>query len=119
MPASSLRSSSISSTVEAVALGPARVHAQEHLGPVAGLGAAGAGLDLEEGVAGVLRAAEHGPQLEVVELLLEPGQFLLQLGFEAGVLLGQLARGRCRSPRGRRQLLEGLEQAVERLELLR
>ena len=36
---------------EAVALGPAQVHPQQHLGPVGGLGAAGAGADREDGVA--------------------------------------------------------------------
>src|SRR6516162_725536 len=37
----------------AVLLGPARVHAQEHVGPVLALGAAGAGMNLEEGVEAV------------------------------------------------------------------
>ena len=36
--------------LEAVLLGPARVHAQQHRGPVLALGAAGAGMDFEIGV---------------------------------------------------------------------
>ena len=53
----------------AVRLGPHHVHAEEHLGPVAGLGAAGAGVDGDEGVAVVVRAREHRPQLEGLEVL--------------------------------------------------
>ncbi len=37
----------------AVLLGPAQVHAEQHLGPVLGLGAARPGIDLEEGIVGV------------------------------------------------------------------
>ena len=36
--------------LEAVLLGPARVHAQQHLGPVLAFGAAGAGMNLEIGI---------------------------------------------------------------------
>ena len=39
--------------------GPAGVHAQQHAGPVVGLGAAGAGVDLHEGVVAVGLAAEQ------------------------------------------------------------
>ena len=42
-----------------VALGPAQVHAQEHLGPVGGLGAAGAGADGQDRVALVVRTREQ------------------------------------------------------------
>ena len=45
--------------LEAAALGPARVHAQQHRGPVLALGAAGAGVDFEIGVVGVGLAREH------------------------------------------------------------
>ena len=40
--------------LEAAALGPAQVHAQEDLRPVLGVGAAGAGVDRDHGVAGVV-----------------------------------------------------------------
>jgi hypothetical protein len=42
-----------------VALGPAQIHAKEHLRPVRGLGAAGSGADREERVATVVRATEE------------------------------------------------------------
>ena len=48
----------------AVRLGPARVHAQQHLGPVLGLGAAGAGVDLDEAVVGVGLAGEQALELQ-------------------------------------------------------
>ena len=55
--------------LEAVALGPADVHPHEHLGPVLRLGAAGAGMDGEDGVARVVRALQHGLQLEALDRL--------------------------------------------------
>ena len=46
---------------EAVALGPAQIHAQQHLGPVLAFGAAGAGMDGHDGAALVVFAGEqHG-----------------------------------------------------------
>ncbi len=44
---------------EAVSLGPAEVHPQQHLGPIGGFGPAGAGADRQEGVALVVFAAEE------------------------------------------------------------
>ena len=46
--------------LEAAPLGPAHQHAQDHLGPVLGVGAAGAGVDGHEGVAGVVAARRTG-----------------------------------------------------------
>src|SRR5439155_8682179 len=43
----------------AVALGPARVHPLEHLGPILAFGAAGAGVDLDISVVGVRLAREQ------------------------------------------------------------
>ena len=59
MPASSPSLSSMQLDLVAVALGPARVHAQQHLGPILALGAAGAGVDFEIGVVGVGLAREQ------------------------------------------------------------
>jgi len=42
-----------------VALGPPQVHAQQHLGPVGGFGAAGARADRQQGVALVIFAPEQ------------------------------------------------------------
>ena len=97
-------------------LGPAAVHAHEHLGPVAGLGAAGAGLDAQVGVAGVLRTAEHGPHLELAESLFDGVQLAFQLGFQDW-RPRRTARPALEIVAGVGQLLVGLEQAVERLEL--
>src|SRR5205085_7766828 len=54
-----------------VFLRPARIHAHEHLRPVARFGASAAGLDSEERVAGILRPAEHRLKLKIVELPLK------------------------------------------------
>ena len=45
--------------LEAAALGPLQIHAQQHLGPVLRLGAAGAGMDGDDGVGAIVLAAEH------------------------------------------------------------
>ena len=63
----------------AVPLGPARVHAQEHRGPVLALGAAGAGMDLEIGVVAVGLAGEHGLDLAALGLGVQRPQ--RRLGF--------------------------------------
>ena len=52
----------------AAVLGPAQVHAQQHLGPVLGVGAAGAGRDLHERGAAVVLAGEERGLLERVDL---------------------------------------------------
>ena len=51
----------------AVLFAPAQVHAQQHLGPVLGLGAAGAGLDIEEGVGFVELAGEHAAEFQLLD----------------------------------------------------
>ena len=56
---------------EAAALGPARVHAQQHLGPVLGVGAAGAGVQFDDGVVFVIGAAEQTQGLEIGDVALE------------------------------------------------
>ncbi len=60
---------------EAVLVGPAQVHAQQHVGPVLGLGAAGTGLDVQVGVVGVHLAAEHAAELELLEDLAQAFDF--------------------------------------------
>ena len=61
--------------LEALPLGPAQVHAQQHLGPVLRLGAAGAGMDRDDGVAGVVLAGEQGFGLELVDEFAEGTDF--------------------------------------------
>ena len=60
---------------ETVLVGPAQVHAQQHVGPVLGLGAAGTGLDVEVGVVGVHLAAEHAAELQFLEDLAQALDF--------------------------------------------
>ena len=53
----------------AVRLGPAHIHAQQHLGPVLRLGAAGAGVDFEIAVVGVGLARQQALDLAALRLL--------------------------------------------------
>ena len=76
--------------LEAAPLGPAHHHPQHHLGPVLGVGAAGAGVDGDERVTGVVLAGEQALLLERGEPLLDRRQRLLQLGGDLRVLLGEL-----------------------------
>ena len=57
--------------LEAAALGPAHVHAQQHLGPVLRLGAAGAGMDGDDGVLAIVLAAEHLLHFAGLDFLVE------------------------------------------------
>ena len=63
-PASSPASASRTVTSKPLALGPPQVHAQEHLGPVLGVGAAGAGMDRHDRVVVVQLAGEQRLGLE-------------------------------------------------------
>jgi hypothetical protein len=62
-----------------VLLGPARVHPQQHLGPVLRLGAALAGLDLEVAVIGVGLAREEAFELALRRLVPQRLERLLRL----------------------------------------
>jgi hypothetical protein len=80
-----------------MALCPAQVHAQEHLGPVGGLGAARAGADRNDRAALVVRAREEQPGTRLLVFLGQRGVLGLQAGDELGVVgsagqLGQLAQ---------------------------
>ena len=101
----------------AVPLGPAGVQAQEHLRPVARLGAAGARLDAQVGVAGVVGTAQHRLHLEIAEPFFHGAQLGLQLALEARIFLGKL-RQRLQIRGGGLKVLVGLEQAVQRFQLL-
>ena len=86
---------------EAMALGPAQVHPQEHLGPVGRLGAAGAGADRQDRGALVVLAGEQ-----------ERGPLAVEVGLERRRHRGRARprarhrrsrRGARRRPRGRRR----------------
>ena len=71
-----------------VRLGPARIHAQQHLGPVLGLGAAGPGVDFQVTVVGVGLARQQGLQFRPGGPRLELLQGALGLAGDIGVVLG-------------------------------
>ena len=74
--------------LEAVLLGPARIHAQQHLGPVLALGAARAGMDLEIGIEPVGLAGQQRFELAAGDFLLQGLQRVLGFGHDAGIVLG-------------------------------
>ena len=71
---------------KAVTLRPSGVHPVEHLAPVLGLGAAGAGLEAHNGIVAVILAGEQRLQAAGLHLLGQPLEALLQLG-EHGVVV--------------------------------
>jgi hypothetical protein len=77
-----------------VPLGPAQVHPEEHLGPVGGLGAAGARADREECAARVVLAREEegGPLPLEVGGERRPGLFELCRQLRIGGFLDELER---------------------------
>ncbi len=70
------------------ALGPAQVHAHQHLGPILRLGAAGAGIDVDDGVAVVVRARHHRIPSERRHLRAEFGHIGGDLAHQVGILFG-------------------------------
>ena len=74
--------------LEAVLLGPAHIHAQQHVGPVLALGAAGAGMHFEVGIVGVGLARQQRLELAARDLGLERAQRRLRLGDDLLVVLG-------------------------------
>ena len=86
--------------LEAAPLGPAHLHAQHHLGPVLGVGAARAGVDGHERVAGVVVAGEQALLLGGAQARLDGRDRVLELGGDVLVLLGDLGEAR-RGPRRR------------------
>ena len=72
----------------AVLLGPARIHAQQHVGPVLALGAAGAGMDFEIAVVGIGLARQQRLELAPRHLGLELLERRLGVGDRLLILLG-------------------------------
>ena len=88
MPACSPSLSSSNCDLVAVLLGPAHVHAQQHLGPVLRLGAAGAGIDLDVAVVGVGLARQQAFDLAPLGFVGQRAQRRHRLGDHRGVALG-------------------------------
>jgi hypothetical protein len=78
--------------LEAAALAEAHHHPQHHLGPVLGVGAARAGVDGDQRIAGVVLAGEEPLLLEVGEAGLDGGDRLLELTGQVGILVGQFGQ---------------------------
>ena len=57
--------------LETAALDPALIHAQQHVGPIARFGAAGAGVNGDERVGAIVFAGKKLAQLEFLELVHE------------------------------------------------
>ena len=74
--------------LEAVLLGPARIHAQQHRGPVLALGAAGAGMHFEIGIEAVGLARQQRFELAARDFLLQGLQRGLGFGHDAVIVLG-------------------------------
>ncbi len=90
MPASSPSCRSLISVLKSLLLGPAQVHAHQHLRPVLAFRAAGAGVDGDNGVQRIGLAVEHGAGFQ---LFVERGQSLdiaLQIGEHVFALARQL-----------------------------
>ncbi len=94
------------------------VHAEEHLGPVVGLGAADAGGDGDEGVAVVVLAGEEGLQLDLGHAGPDLEELLVGLGQEVLVagLLGHLV-GEAGILEARDHVAQGVHLGLEGLEL--
>ena len=75
-------------------LSKAQIHAQEHLGPVLGLGAAGAGMDGDNGILVVVFATQEQLQFQVTQGLFLGLEFIGRFG-QGGLVrlfLGQIQK---------------------------
>ena len=70
----------------AVLFAPARIHAEQHFGPVLTFGAAGARIDGDDGISAVIFTAQQTAHLQAVESLLEPSRLLLYFLQKSGVV---------------------------------
>ena len=98
--------------LEAAALGPLQVHAQQHLGPVLRLDPAGAGMDGDDGVGGVVLAAQHLLDLGGLDLGFERVERPGQVG---GHVLAGLRPTRCSTPMSSIRCLRELRSSTSSL----
>src|SRR6185312_8746244 len=78
---------------ETVPLGPARVHAQQHLRPVLALGAARAVMDGKDGVQRVVFPAQQGARFDPLQPGAQPVQLAPQIALDRLPLPRQLEQG--------------------------
>jgi hypothetical protein len=76
--------------LESFPLRVSEVHPEEHLGPVLGFGPAGARVDRQDGVSGVVLVVEQRPELSFLQGLLEPADPGLGFRFDVFALGGEL-----------------------------
>src|SRR6266536_2809141 len=74
--------------LEAMLLGPARIHAQQHLRPILALGSAGPGVNLEEAVVGIRLARQQRLGLSALGFRLERVEYGFGFLDHLGVALG-------------------------------
>ncbi len=105
--------------VEPLPLGPARVHPQEHLGPVLRLGAPRAGVHGGDRVRVVVLAGQEHGQLQLLQVPLERADRGRQLALELGVgaFLGQELVGGARIVHPALQRVLSLDLGVQPREL--
>ena len=78
--------------LETVPVGPAQVHPQQHLGPVARLGPACAGVDAQIGVVPIVRTVEHLLEFEPSDASLERGEGAGELLFRCRIFCRELGQ---------------------------
>ena len=74
--------------LDAVAVRPLEIHAQQHGRPVLGFGSAGPGLNVQKGVVRVHLTREHALKLEPLHVGFEPVRIRLDLLRSARITLG-------------------------------
>ena len=88
---------------EAAPLDPALIHAEEHVGPITRLGAAGAGMNGDKRVRPVVRPGKELAQLELLKLVDEARVFGGDVLLRAAPLRGSCSSSRAAAaPRSRR-----------------
>ena len=100
--------------LDAVCVRPLQVHSQQHRSPVLSLGAAGAGLDVEEGTVRIHLAGKHALEFQALDLPSE----LCDVGFDLGGRAGVGLRLRelqqfCAIAQTARQLIQSIDDGVE------
>ena len=79
--------------LEALALGPSKIHAHQHLGPVLRLGAARAGMDGHDGVTVVVVAGEQGLGFQLVDQRAQCIDLAPQVGGDVFAFMRQVEVG--------------------------
>ncbi len=102
--------------LKVLVLGPIQIHAQEHFGPIVGIGSAVAGVDRQQGRVGVVRAVQQGLGFQRFQDCFHAVKFAGDFGRQAFVFLGHFhKRGKIAGRLD--QLLHGFQHGFKGLEL--